>query len=314
MPEPTDPVAPIYVLIPTHTTRHLAPTLAGVANQSRRPDAVVVTCDRVSDDIEALLRTWGDRLELPIVYARRPHQGEARLNQVRNNGFRALDSIGLLTQRNNPGEATHSEARVIVLDGDTVLAPTAVERHAQTGRDVDLVIPYRVDLTPERTTRFTPEAIWGGEMDPEPTEADLALLDKRHRRYVRQLWFKGLGLEKAHKPKIIGGHHSVRVSRYLHVNGYDERFVGYGFDDDDFGKRIYQSGGTSVVAVRDIIAFHLYHPSRKPDRMNRSEAYRRFRDKSLPAACERGFRYPMEQDELVVEILGPAEQLVGRQA
>lgn len=296
-------------MIPTHTTRHLAPTIAAIANQSRRPDAVVVSCDCVSEEIEALLSQWGNRLELPIIHCARPHQNEARLNQVRNNGFRALDAAGLLTRKADPHAPVHPEARVIVLDGDTVLSPSAVERHLQTGLGVDLVIPYRVDLSPERTAAFTPEAILSGEADPEPTEADLKLLERRHRRYVRQLWFKGFGMEKAHKPKIIGGHHSVRVSRYLEVNGYDERFIGYGFDDDDLAKRIYRSGGTAVVAVRDIIAFHLYHPSRKPERMSRTAAYKRFRDRTLPASCERGFRYPIEQDEPTLRFFGPKASL-----
>lgn len=302
---------PIHVIIPTHTTRHLAPTLAGLANQSRRPDAVVVTCDCESPDIETLLRTWGNRLELPIIHTSRPHYNEARLNQVRNNGFRALDKLGLLTAKRNPNQPIDENARVIVLDGDTVLAPTAVERHQQMGMGFDLVIPYRVDLTPERTVDFTPEAIIRGQVDPEPTEDDLAVLEVRHRRYVRQLWLKGLGLGKAHKPKIIGGHHSVSVSSYLEVNGYDERYVGYGFDDDDLAKRIYRSGGTSVIAVRDIVAFHLYHPSRKPEKMARTEAYRRFRDRSLPARCERGFRYPIEQDEPVIKFFGPSAPYMG---
>jgi hypothetical protein len=296
----------MYVVIPTHTTRHLAPTLAGVANQSRRPDVVVVSCDCENADIEALLKEWANRLSLPVVHASRPHQGQARINQVRNNGFRALDSIGRLRRPGATDEPIHPQARVIIIDGDTVLAPTAVDRHLQIGLEGDLVIPYRVDLTPERTVAFTAEAIASGELDPEPTEADLALLETRHRRYVRQLWFKSIGLMKAHKPKIIGGHHSVRVGRYLQVNGYDERYVDYGFDDDDFARRIYQSSGTCRVAVRDIIAFHLYHPSRKPERMNKTDAYRRFRDRSLPATCERGFRYPLEQDDLSVRLFGPA--------
>ncbi len=303
--------APIFVVIPTHTTRHLAPTIVAIANQSHRPDAVVVACDCISSEIEDLVSHWANRLELPLLYCCRPHQNEARLNQVRNNGFRALDAAGLLTLDIDKRTPVHPEARVIVLDGDTVLSPTAVARHLQTGQGVDLVIPYRVDLTPERTAAFTPDSILSGEADPEPTEADLKLLEKRHRRYVRQLWFKGLGLEKAHKPKIIGGHHSVRVGRYLEVNGYDERYIGYGFDDDDLAKRIYQSGGTAVVAVRDIIAFHLYHPSRKPERMARTAAYRRFRDRTLPASCERGFRYPVEQDEVELKCFGSKATLPG---
>ncbi len=311
MPVVVDSVqrAPIFIVIPTHTTRHLAPTIAAIANQSHRPDAVVVSCDCVSQEIEVLVSRWANRLDLPIIHCARPHQNEARLNQVRNNGFRALASVGLLTREGEAAIPLHPEARVIVLDGDTVLAPTAVERHLQTGLGVDLVIPYRVDLSPERTAAFTPEAILSGEADPEPTEADLKLLERRHRRYVRQLWFKGFGLEKAHKPKIIGGHHSVRISSYLDVNGYDEQFVGYGFDDDDLAKRIYQAGGSAVVAVRDIIAFHLYHPSRKPDRMSRTAAYRRFRDRTLPARCARGFRDPIEQDEPALQFFGPRAQL-----
>ena len=107
-------MADVFVLIPTHTTRHLAACLASLAHQMSPPKAVVVTCDTDDTDIGDLLDDWGVRVqarlqvEVPIWHTFRPHQGRAQLNQVRNNGLRALrDHAGI-----EPCDL------VVVLDGD----------------------------------------------------------------------------------------------------------------------------------------------------------------------------------------------------
>ncbi|HRQ72549.1 MAG TPA: hypothetical protein PLU35_05935, partial [Phycisphaerales bacterium] len=96
----------LHLLIATHTTRHLAPCLAALANQTRPPDTVTVSCDTDDHAIPELIRAvWplvADRLRgrslpvPPIRVVQRPHQGEARPAQVRNNALRALDAAGEL--------------------------------------------------------------------------------------------------------------------------------------------------------------------------------------------------------------------------
>src|SRR3954466_10734302 len=95
-PDSADNPPAVHLLIPTHTTRHLAACLASIAWQRDVPETVVVTCDTDDPTIGVLLDRWWPRVAGTIekrgqpapalLHAFRPHQGEARLNQVRNNG------------------------------------------------------------------------------------------------------------------------------------------------------------------------------------------------------------------------------------
>jgi hypothetical protein len=267
--------------------------LLGVAHQDRPADSVTVTCDTDRDDIRELLVAVSAEVELPLTLLRRPHKGDAYLNQVRNNAIRMLLERGVA-----------GDSRLIILDGDTVARPDMVAKHLDLGRDGDLVIAFRVNLTPQQTDEFDEDAVLSGRPPITPTDEQLRELDRRHRKYRRQQRLRRFGLAKPHKPKPLGGHHSVTVSRCRAVNGFDEEYHGWGADDDDFGRRVYAGGGTSVVAVRDIIVFHQYHPTRAPGNWHDNPNAALFRQRR-PARCVHGIESPVDQGEVEVISIEP---------
>lgn len=290
----------VHLLIPTHTPRHLDTCLAAVSLQTDPPDTVAVTCDTDAQEIERLLgRVWPlvahrlrslGRREPRLLYVARPYQNEPRLNQVRNNGLRAMLDSGA-----EPAD------QVVTIDGDMALSPEAIANHrALAARGSDVVVAFRVNLT-EATTR----SIRADDVLAESEHAWMALdagqreaMSNRDRRCRRQLFFRRAlpWLSKAHKPKLLGGHHAVRLGALLAVNGYDEQFVGYGYDDDDLARRLHRLGGLSwSIAVAMIPAFHLWHPTRAPSRPTDAPGYSRFRRRDLPARTERGIENPLAQ-------------------
>lgn len=290
----------VFLLIPTHTTRHLAACLASLAHQTQAPRGVVVTCDTDDASIRALLDQWCPRVNAarkssgrePIAFFHtfRPHQGRAQLNQVRNNGLRALRGHAGLT----PADL------VVVLDGDTMLAADALAAHQRLLLGgAELVIPYRFMIDEAPTKALDPEAVLAGGVPRAAlvTPAMEADLLKRHSRYRRHLFMKGLGLGKPHKPKLIGGHHAVRFDRLIQANGFDEEYVGYRFNDDDLARRLHQLRPRIAVAiaVREIEAFHLYHAIRAPDKLQDAPGYQRWIRTDLPPSCVRGIERPLEQ-------------------
>jgi hypothetical protein len=282
-----------HLIIPTHTTRWLRRTLLGVARQDRPPDSVTVTSDTDSPDIPELLERVAGELGMAITVVRRPHQGRERLSQVRNNAIRALLEKG-----------ASPEARLIFLDGDCVPRPDMVAGHLRFGRRADLVVAFRIDLTPQQTEAFDEQAVLDGRWPISPTAGQIEALGRRHRRYRRQQMWRKLRLAKPHKPKPLGGHHSVTLAMCRTVNGFDEEYHTWGSEDDDFGRRVYAAGGTSVVAVRDIVVFHQHHPSRAPgdwhDRPNAALFHQR-----RPARCAHGIEAPLPQGPVEVRSLGP---------
>lgn len=296
-----------HLLIPTHTTRHLGACVAALARQAMPPATVVVTCDTDDPAIPDLLRALWPRVAavlaakgLPVptlLHVGRPHTGQARLNQVRNNGLRTVLSHG-----------AQPHDLVVIIDGDMVLAPDAIAHHLELAHaGADVIVPFRVNLSEDQTARVSTDDLlavhtpWPASLTG--SDADLASLVERHRRYERQLRVRRLlpMLTKPHKPKLLGGHHAVRLAAMQAVNGYDEGYVGYGYDDDDLARRLHKQPGLRWrIAVRDILAFHLWHPTRAPARPTDAPGHARFVARRDALRAEPGLDAPADQPPPVV--------------
>lgn len=86
------------------------------------------------------------------------------------------------------------------------------------------------------------------------------------------------------------------------VNGYDERFVGYGYDDDDLARRLYAlRPAPRVAAATDaILALHLWHPTRAPARPTQAPGYAVFTAAWTPRAVS-GLAGPAPQPRVRIE-------------
>ncbi len=303
---------PVHVIIPTHTTRHLRLTLLGIACQSTAPASVTVSCDNDKDEIRDHLAEIAREFGFPITLVRREHQGMERLAQVRNNAVRMLTGRIPAELGGKPGltlDEVDADPQLLFLDGDCFLERDAVAKHAQLAEEAELVIPFRVDTTKDQLEEFDEAKARRGEMPIAINDQQRRLLENRHRRYQRQQTIKrwpliGDLLIKPHKPKLLGGHHSVRLSSYLAVNGHDEEYHTWGTEDDDFCRRVYETGAESVIAIRQIDCLHLYHPTRNPGDWHERPNAERFKG-NLPTRCAHGLDNPMPQGEIDVVLLPP---------
>lgn len=288
----TSGVAPhnpeLHLILCTHTAMHLRRCLLSCASQQRAANTVTLSCDVESREILDTVQSACDECSLPITVVQRPHTGKARCSQVRNNAVRAL----LGADRPPSGDA-----RLVFLDGDTCLSHKALALHESLGGTSHLISTYRVNLTKEQTEGFDEAAFRAGHAPVALNPAQLQELRTRHARYVRQGLWRRLGLGKAHKPRLIGGHFSVPLAAYLKVNGCDEMYEGYGQEDDDLTRRLWQAGFPTRVAVRDILVYHLFHPTRAPGDWHAAPGVARFQSKT-PMRAERGVENPVAQGEL----------------
>ena len=308
----------IHLLIPTHTTRHLGTCLAAIACQTRPPDSVVVSCD--TDDaaiggvldgmwtrVCAALRGRGAGPVPRLVHAYRPFQGRARPSQARNNGLRALDA------EVHPGDGD----LVVGIDGDMILDPAVLARHgADAARGAEVIIAFRTCLDEGTTGRVSAEMLLlcgeAGIWEKLGSPQDRAALADRQRRYERQLHIRSLlprqlwrALVKPHKPKLISAHYAATVGRLRAVNGFDEEYEGYGYEDDDLGRRLLAVVPPSRVsiAVDRAPAYHLWHPSRAPSRPTDAPGYTRFARADLPTYAMHGWKNPADQPTPTVRVV-----------
>ncbi len=277
-----------HVILCTHTTLHVRRCLLGFAAQTRPPDSITLSCDVEQQDIVDVVDRSCTETGLRVRVLQRAHAGAARCSQVRNNAVRDL------LNRIDPSGAD----RLIFLDGDTVPSADMVARHEILGAERGLVSTFRVNLTPEQTDRFDEAALRDQREPVALTAAQRTELDRRHARYARQLLWRRIGLGKPHKPRLIGGHFSTPLRAYLDVNGCDEAYQGYGQEDDDLARRLHGAGWRSVIAVRDIIVYHLHHPTRAPASWDSAPGVARFRRKT-PIRTELGLDRPAPQGPIV---------------
>lgn len=284
-----DPLAAILI---THTTRHLRRTLLGVASASRKPDAVVVACDGDGEDLLECVRSASAEFGLPVTLALRAHTGKSRSPQVRNNAVRALPPLP-------------DRARLVFLDGDCCPAADCFETHERIAPRGELVVSFRVDLTPEQTEAFDESAVRAGKPPATIAADQLAVLRDRQKRYEWALFWRRLGLGKPHKPKVLSANFSCTLGAYRAINGFDEQYIGWGAEDDDLGRRMYQSGVKPIIGIERAIVYHQWHATRAPDAWRTNAGADRFL-KGTPLRAERGLENPLEQPPVVVHRFGGA--------
>lgn len=279
------PLADVHVIVSTHTARHLDRTLSGLGAQTRRPASITVSCDVEDATIRAVVESFALGAPCPTTLVQRSHTGKSRSSQVRNNGVRAIIA-----------QSAETASVLLFLDGDCVPSPTALGSHQSLCRPRTLVIGFRHDLTESQTAGFDPTR-------PEETAGisteQTASLEVRTRRYRRQSLLRRLGLAKPHKPKLLSANFSVTLSDYLAVNGFDERYEGYGQEDDDLGRRLYAHGCRPVIAIEQATTYHQYHPTRAPGDWHQSPNVALF-GLGGPTRCISGVENPGPQPTVQV--------------
>ena len=94
---------------------------------------------------------------------------------------------------------------------------------------------------------------------------------------------------------------------YIKVNGYDENYVGWGQEDDDFGNRLTVAGINGKELVTKNIQLHLWHYSdpTKVHSSNEEYYYKRkeeiFSEKDF--YCEKGYKDSKNRDDVTIKIL-----------
>ena len=254
---------------------HLRLLVASLASQTRRPDEIVVADDGSDEATVAALQRLLPGCGIPARVVRQEKDGY-RLAAARNRAIRAAAGDYLL-----------------FLDCDIGLLPDAVAAHERRAAPRRLLCGHRA-LLDEAATQALLAAV------PAPSPADWELAWERSdgrerteaaRLFARHAALRRWHLARPHKPKLLGCHFSLFREDVVRVNGFDENFVGWGYEDDDFARRLYKAGVEPRSAIEEARAMHLWHPSLAPQALNRhrdrpNRAY--FRRWRVPAFCRNG--------------------------
>ena len=106
--------------------------------------------------------------------------------------------------------------------------------------------------------------------------------------------------------KIVGLIFALYKEDFINLNGFDEKYIGWGHEDDDFGNRFFKYGGKTHSFKMEQYPIHMYHRSASPKEGSINEPYYRQRKKEINDKnykCEFGYNNSLGGDKPVLKII-----------
>lgn len=219
--------------------RHLSLVLESIAAQADVAGRfeVIVTDDGSTDDTPRLVHAFASRVDFPVRFTSQPHDG-FRLARNRNAGVRLATSDYLL-----------------FLDGDCVLPRDHVSAYLARRRPGQAILGYCARLPEATSAALEPGRLAAIDLAALAPIAERKLLARR----FRKAWWHTV-IRHPTKPRLAGGNCGIWRADFARVNGCDERFVGWGQEDDDLGLRL-RAVGVRLESILDRTwSLHVWHP------------------------------------------------------
>jgi glycosyltransferase involved in cell wall biosynthesis len=235
------PLPPASVIVTSYNDLEILPaTLAALACQSDSNFEVVIADDGSHEDYAALLREWAPRFAHGIHHVWHDDQGFRRARILNR---------GILVSRFD---------RVIFMDADCLPHRRFVENHVK-------YVAAGVGITGRRThikreAIHTPQEILARGLGLSPARLLSLWLGGKAR--VIEHGFVSPILHEASNNALLGSNHSVWRDDILKVNGYDEKYVGYGWEDCDFEQRLLRAGVVFRNLRNKVVQYHVMHAQR----------------------------------------------------
>lgn len=220
--------------------RHLALVLQSIANQRgvRSDFEVIVADDGSRDETAAVVGSFAAAAQFPVRLVTAPHDG-FRAAAVRNRGARAAAGRYLL-----------------FLDGDCILPRDHLAAHVERRRPGTTMLGNYARLSEAESASLVPGSLVAIDPATLAPREELRRLARRHRK----AWWQGL-LRHPTKPRLTSCNFGVWRTDFERINGFDERFVGWGQEDDDLGLRL-RAAGVRLASILDrTFSLHVWHPT-----------------------------------------------------
>jgi glycosyltransferase involved in cell wall biosynthesis len=214
--------------------------LVSLLNQSFARFEIVVADDGSGPGIAEVIDRYTDQFAHPI--RRIWHEDE---------GFRKTIIVNRAVTR------TEGEYLVFV-DGDCLLHHRFLERHVRRRRRGEVLSGRRVMFDRALTGKVTVEDVRKRRVERIGYWwRHAGKIDRWNGFYFPFL--HGIRNIGQRQYQILGSNFSVHKTDFYQVNGYDERIVGRGLEDNNLCVRFINSGMIVRTITREALQYHLYH-------------------------------------------------------
>jgi hypothetical protein len=277
----------VSLIIPTYNrTDLLRKCLLSVLSQSFQPTELVISDDGSSEDMITGIRDLLDQADFSVKFVQQEDKG-FRAARCRNNGIRQAT-----------GEF------MVCFDPDIVFSKNYLKTLVGAARKNRFVVGQVIRFTEAQNHLLLPEHILQGDFFPLLTEAQKRVPAEQYRK---ELLYRILNAIKFRRqgPKLRSGLVGFFKDDFVRVNGFDEKFIGWGNEDDDLGVRFYAAGIRGKNPFKKDYAIHLYHERfHNDERVNKK--YQKTRMKAINRKhfrCEFGYDIHDSREEIKVEII-----------
>ena len=278
----------ISLIITTYNRVHLLKrTYLSILHQTFQPDELIIADDGSSEDIVGGIQALVQQSDFKVKFVQQEDKG-FRAARCRNNGIRQAEGD-----------------YIVCFDPDIIFSKHYLKTMIGAAEQNRFVVGQVIRLTEEQNDRITHAHIASGDFSSILTAPQKEIIPRQYRKERFYSVMHALKLRKQ-GPKLRSGLVGFFKADFIKVNGFDEKFVGWGNEDDDLGVRFYAAGIKGKNPFKKEYAVHLYHEAfHSGERVNRS--YQKERKKEITKynyRCEHGYDEMDNADEMVtVEIL-----------
>lgn len=262
--------------------------LMSLSNQSEFPDEIIVADDGSKEDIISVLKKFKEKFNnIPIKFVTQDDTG-FRLSRCRNNGAREASSDFLF-----------------YVDQDLIFTKNFIKTIKDNIKYNHFIVGWPIRTTEEQLGKITDYDIENFNFDKFITEKQTKLVKKQ---FCKDSLYRILNNLKLRKRgvKFRGGVSGFFKNDFIKINGYDENYIGWGNEDDDFGRRLYYSGVKGINPFKSEFPVHLWHQEFHGDNERVNLDYHKLAGKNLSKdnfRCEFGYDNTLGEDKYrVIEI------------
>ena len=282
----------ISVIVPVYNRlEHLRALFLCLLRQKRQADELIITADGSSQNVLDFIGDLIPKAQFKVTHIYQEDKG-FRKTRALNNGV-----------RNSSGDL------LIFCDQDLIFGEEYIETIENNIKNNIFLMGRAHHITEdEKNTILSDiESINSYDEIIKKLPAkyietiDKMLKEDKKRRIIKALKLAKRGI------RLVGMSYALMKEAYVKINGYDENYVGWGQEDDDFGNRLTVAGINGKELVTQNIQLHLWHYSDPTKVHSSNEKYYYKRKEKIFSKkdfyCERGYEDSKNRDDVTIKTL-----------
>lgn len=234
------PDAALVIAVYNHAD-FLEKVFCSLQNQTEQNFEIIIADDGSGDEINAVIRKHQRMFQWPIRHV-----------WQRDDGFR---KTAIVNRAVTEAKADYC----IFIDGDCILHHRFIELHLRRKKPRRVLSGRRVMMNRELSSRLTLDDITSRKIEkPAYCWGNCNRAGYRHGIFIPGM-FHLKNIFKRKKHDILGSNFSVHKEDFLLINGYDERIIGRGMEDDNLSIRFSMAGIPVKTVSFEALQYHLHH-------------------------------------------------------